>query len=169
MFSKNKQAAIRSLVADGCRIQGDITFKDGIRIDGAVEGSLHGEAVDGKKSTLVFVAEHGRVAGGIKADVIIVNGRVDGPIYATRLLELQPKARISGDITYAQLEMHQGALISGCMTPILPAHEAPGKIMLEAEVIAPETPKLAAERSEPEQGATPALEADGRTDKAKKH
>lgn len=169
MFSKNKLAAIRSLVADGCRIQGDITFKDGIRIDGLVEGSLHGELIDAnKKGTLVFVAEHGTVSGGIKADVIIINGRVEGPIYATRMLELQPKARISGDITYAQLEMHQGALISGCMIPILPASEAVGKALLETHALGQDAPKLVAGRSESSLAAAPALQGAGQpTEKAK--
>lgn len=143
MFSKNKLAAIRSLVANGCRMQGDITFKDGIRIDGVVEGSLHGEMADTKKGSLVFVAEHGTVSGGIKADVIIVNGRVEGPIHASRMLELQPKARVSGDITYAQLEMHQGALVSGCMIPLLPGKESEGNVLLEADVLTQARPKLA--------------------------
>lgn len=159
MFSKNKLAAIRSLVAEGCRIQGDITFKDGIRIDGSVEGSLQGEAIDTKKGTLVFVAEHGRVTGGIKADVIIVNGSVEGPIYATRMLELQPKARISGDITYAQLEMHQGALISGCMMPILAPKEGAAKVLIEASLVPPEAPQLAAGLSEAGKDAVRAIES----------
>lgn len=143
MFSKNKLAAIRSLVADGCRIQGDITFKDGIRIDGVLVGSLQGEMADTKNGSLVFVAEHGTVSGAIKADVIIVNGRVEGPIHASRMLELQPKARVSGDITYAQLEMHQGALVSGCMIPLLPGNEPVGKVLLETDVVTQESLQLA--------------------------
>lgn len=162
MFSKNKQAAIKSLVAEGCRIQGDITFKDGIRIDGMVEGSLLGEAMETKKGTLVFVAENGRVSGSIKADVIIVNGRVEGPIYATRILELQPKARISGDVTYAQLEMHQGALISGGMIPILPAKETSAKMLVEADLAQPEPPQLGADKSEPSRLASRTLESSNR-------
>lgn len=156
MFTKNKLAAIRSLVAEGCRIQGNITFKDGIRIDGEVEGSLDGEIADTKKGSLVFVAEHGTVLGGIKADVIIVNGRVEGPIHASRMLELQPKARISGDITYAQLEMHQGALVSGCMIPLLPGNESAGKVLLGTNVVTPERPKLA-DHSESNPATTVAL------------
>mgnify|MGYP007006578722 CR=1 FL=1 len=36
------------------------------------------------------------------------------------LLELQPKARIRGDVFYGALEMHEGALIDGRLTPMLP-------------------------------------------------
>ncbi|RMX07648.1 polymer-forming cytoskeletal protein [Corticibacter populi] len=124
MFTKRKQPPLRSLVAEGCQVQGDIVFSDGIRIDGAVQGLVSGEASASKKGTLVFISEHGRVSGGIRADVVVINGRVDGPIHATQLLELQPKARITGDVSYRQLEMHPGALLSGRMLPMVtPAGE----------------------------------------------
>jgi cytoskeletal protein CcmA (bactofilin family) len=41
------------------------------------------------------------------------------------MLELQPKARIEGDVHYAALEMHQGALITGQLRPILVGEEKP--------------------------------------------
>ena len=34
-------------------------------------------------------------------------------MHANELLELQPKARIEGDVRYKVLEMHQGATIDG--------------------------------------------------------
>ena len=43
----------------------------------------------------------------------VINGSVDGPVIADDLLELQPKARIVGDVKYEALEMHQGATIDG--------------------------------------------------------
>jgi hypothetical protein len=49
------------------------------------------------------------ITGEIRADHIIINGSVKGPIHASVMLELQPKARIEGDVHYAALEMHQGA------------------------------------------------------------
>jgi cytoskeletal protein CcmA (bactofilin family) len=44
---------------------------------------------------------------------VIINGEVRGPVCSTELLELQPKARIVGDVNYESLEMHQGATIDG--------------------------------------------------------
>jgi cytoskeletal protein CcmA (bactofilin family) len=41
------------------------------------------------------------------------------------MLELQPKARIEGDVEYAALEMHQGALITGQLKPLLEGEEKP--------------------------------------------
>ena len=55
--------------------------------------------------------------GRIHADHVIINGHVMGPVHASELLELQPKAKIEGDVSYKALEMHQGAVISGQLRP----------------------------------------------------
>jgi len=60
------------------------------------------------------------VQGSITADHVIINGTVRGPGHARELLELQPKARIEGDVHYRALEMHQGAVISGTLKPLDP-------------------------------------------------
>jgi cytoskeletal protein CcmA (bactofilin family) len=116
MFQKNKQAPIKSLIADGSQISGNITFTDGLRIDGEVLGNV--VANEGVPSMLV-ISETAKVVGAVTADLIVVNGSVKGPVHAKGALELQPKARIEGDVEYVSLEMHKGALISGQLRPIL--------------------------------------------------
>lgn len=115
MFGKKSAPPIKSLIAHGTRIEGDLTFSDGLRVDGCVVG--HIKAVEGQGSILV-VSEVAEVTGRIEADHVIVNGRVVGPVVARGLLELQPKARIEGDVSYKALEMHQGATISGQLQPL---------------------------------------------------
>jgi cytoskeletal protein CcmA (bactofilin family) len=122
MFNKKKQPPIKSLIADGSQIAGNVTFSDGLRIDGEVRGNVR--AQDGLPSILV-ISETAVVVGEITADHIIINGSVNGPVHARFMLELQPKARIEGDVEYVALEMHQGALISGQLRPILDAEEKP--------------------------------------------
>ncbi|SFE62355.1 bactofilin family protein [Paracidovorax wautersii] len=114
MFSRKKQPPIKSLIAQGTRVQGDVLFAEGLRIDGEVVGEVRAEA--GQPSILV-VSESGRVEGALHAMHVIVNGTVVGPVHAGELLELQPKARITGDVHYKALEMHQGATIAGQMSP----------------------------------------------------
>lgn len=114
MFGKKKQPSIKSLIAQGTLIEGNLRFTDGIRIDGEVIGNIH--AAEGGKSILV-ISEAASVTGHIHADHVIINGRVTGPVHASELLELQPKAKIAGNVSYKALEMHQGAVIFGQLRP----------------------------------------------------
>lgn len=114
MFNRKKQPPIRSLIAESSQIQGLVRFTDGLRVDGEITGDVL--ALEGQASLLV-ISESATVTGMVRADHIIVNGRVCGPVHANVLLELQPKARIEGDLAYAALEMHQGALVSGLLRP----------------------------------------------------
>ena len=115
MFGKKKQPPIKSLIAQGTVIEGNLRFTDGLRIDGEVIGDIR--AADGGVSILV-ISETASVSGHIHADHVIINGRVAGPVHASELLELQPKAKIQGDVSYKALEMHQGAVIFGQLRPL---------------------------------------------------
>jgi cytoskeletal protein CcmA (bactofilin family) len=120
MFGKKKQPPIRSLIAPGSDIRGNVKFTDGLRIDGSVHGDIHANT---EHPSLLVVSETAVVEGEIHADHVIINGKVNGPVYATELLELQPKAHIEGDIHYKALEMHQGAVISGQLKPMTPGEK----------------------------------------------
>jgi cytoskeletal protein CcmA (bactofilin family) len=122
MFNKKKQPAIKSLIAEGSQINGNISFTDGLRVDGKVTGNIHASE---EVCSILVISEIATITGEITADHIIINGSVKGPIHARKMLELQPKARIEGDVRYAALEMHQGALITGQLRPILADEEKP--------------------------------------------
>jgi cytoskeletal protein CcmA (bactofilin family) len=122
MFNKKKQPPIKSLIAEGSQISGNVTFTDGLRVDGTIIGNIR-SGDDG--ASILVISEIASVTGEIVADHIIINGSVKGPIHARRMLELQPNARIEGDVQYAALEMHQGALITGQLRPILLEEEKP--------------------------------------------
>jgi len=122
VFNKKKQPPIKSLIADGSEITGHMQFTEGLRIDGAVTGNV---TANEAQSSILVISESAKVQGEIAADHIIINGFVKGPVLARQMLELQPKARIEGDVQYAALEMHQGALITGQLRPILGTEEKP--------------------------------------------
>lgn len=110
MFGKKKAPTIHSLIGEGTIIRGELRFADGLRIDGEVHGDV--VASDDGVSMLV-ISDKARIHGKVKAGHVIINGAVVGPVIAEELLELQPKARIVGDVHYEALEMHQGATIDG--------------------------------------------------------
>lgn len=130
-FSKKQVPAIRSLVGEGMQVRGELTFSDGLRIDGEVYGDVI--ATDGSRSMLV-ISEKARVHGKVKAGHVIINGEVRGPVISDELLELQPKARVTGDVRYEVLEMHPGALLDGELRPIKSADKPTLKLAAANEV-----------------------------------
>ncbi|MET0383452.1 MAG: polymer-forming cytoskeletal protein [Burkholderiaceae bacterium] len=109
MNNRKKQPPIRSLIGEGTIVRGELRFDQGLRIDGEVAGDVLAD----EPGSLLVISENARVQGKVMAGHVIINGQVQGPVVATSLLELQPKARIVGDVRYEALEMHQGATIDG--------------------------------------------------------
>ena len=122
MFNKKKQPPIKSLIAEGTQIIGNLAFAEGLRVDGDVTGNIRAKE---EGSSILVISETAHIVGEMVADHIIINGSVKGPVHARLMLELQPKARIEGDIQYTALEMHQGALITGQLRPILAGEAKP--------------------------------------------
>jgi cytoskeletal protein CcmA (bactofilin family) len=120
MFGKKAPPPIKSLIAHGSRIEGNLKFTDGLRVDGECFGNI---TANPDQSSILVISEAAVVFGEISADHVIINGTVRGPVHARQLLELQPKARIEGDVHYRALEMHQGAVIAGQLKPLEPQPE----------------------------------------------
>lgn len=115
MFGRKSRKTIQvtklsSLVADNLAIVGDVNFTGGLRIDGRVDGNVVSEA--GEQS-LVVLSEKGHVVGRVRAYDAVVNGTVEGDLEVEHFLELQPGARITGNIRYRQLQMDCGATVEG--------------------------------------------------------
>lgn len=108
--SKKALARIDSLIGSGTIVQGDILFSGGLRIDGEVKGNVRSK--EGEAGTLVL-SEKARVEGEIRVSHVVVNGSVVGPVISSEFLELQPGARVTGDVSYNNLEMHLGAVVEG--------------------------------------------------------
>lgn len=115
MFGKKSTPIIKSLIAEKCKIEGNLNFSDGLRVDGLLIGKVTSSP---DQNGLIFISESGEVRGAISAQRIIINGKVIGPIFAHEKLEIEPKANITGDIYYKIIEMHPGSVIDGCMKQI---------------------------------------------------
>ena len=114
-LGKKKQPPIRSLVGEGMVITGNLSFSEGLRVDGHVIGDVMAQG-DGR--SILVISDNARVHGRVFASHVIINGEVRGPVHSTELLELQPKARVTGDVRYETLEMHPGSAIEGELKPL---------------------------------------------------
>lgn len=115
MFRKKSapKTTIDSLIGATTRMEGNVVFQGGLRIDGHVRGDvIAGEGSAG----LLVIGEHGRVDGNIVAVHLIVNGTVQGSVTVSNLVELQPKARVSGELRYRSVEIQRGAMVEGILS-----------------------------------------------------
>lgn len=108
--SNKPQSRIDSLIGAGTRIEGNVTFVGGLRVDGEIAGNV--TAADEQASTLV-VSEKARIDGEIRVSHLVVNGAINGPVHAAEFLELQARSRVNGDVHYNTLEMQLGAVVEG--------------------------------------------------------
>jgi cytoskeletal protein CcmA (bactofilin family) len=99
---------IDTLVGAGSRVDGDIHFVGGLRIDGAVKGNVFAD-----DAGTVVLSEHASVEGEIRVAHAVINGKVIGPIYGAETVELQSKADVCGDVYYKTLEVQIGAIVQG--------------------------------------------------------
>jgi len=89
----------------GTKINGKLRFESAARIDGTVDGEI-----DGKEIT---IGESGVATAQIRADTIVVHGKVKGEITATNRIEIHPTAKIVGNIVAPKLIIHDGAIFEG--------------------------------------------------------
>jgi cytoskeletal protein CcmA (bactofilin family) len=115
MFGKKTpagaQAKIDSLIGVGTCIEGKVRFSGGLRVDGEIRGSV--EAVADASSSTLVVSDQARIEGAVSVAHLVLNGTIVGPVSVSETLEMQPKAKIVGDVAYESIEMHQGAVIEG--------------------------------------------------------
>jgi cytoskeletal protein CcmA (bactofilin family) len=119
-------------IAHGTTVEGKITGGASVGIDGLVKGEMN-------ISSKVIVGETGEIKGNIKADDIIVAGKVNGNIEARNILEAQPTGQIFGDINANRLMIADGVLFEGNITM---KKEKPAKRekVEEPIITEPETP-----------------------------
>ncbi len=111
MFARKKSAItpgrIDTLIGAGTRIVGDVSFTGGLRVEGEIKGNVTAEG------GALVVSEQARIEGDIRVAHLVINGTVDGALVAGEFLELQPQARVTGDVQYNTIEIHLGTVIDG--------------------------------------------------------
>lgn len=110
---------IDTLIARGCRIDGHLVFRGGLRVDGQVSGDVSSETDDGG---YMLITRSGQIRGEIRAGHVVIDGQVVGNLLVAGRVELLARARIIGDIHYVSLGMKPGATVIG---QLYPEYEAP--------------------------------------------
>jgi len=122
MNSSDPLESFDTLIGTGTRIEGRLVVNKSIRLDGTIEGSIESSA---DTQVTVAIGQTGLVQGDVRAHRILVNGQVDGNIYAREKCELLETSKVKGDIHYGLLGIEHGAEILGLMVKKI---EATGEV-----------------------------------------
>jgi cytoskeletal protein CcmA (bactofilin family) len=99
---------IKTLIGEGCKIEGNFFIPTATRIDGTIKGDLTGDSG-------IVIGNSGRVEGNICSPEIIVYGHVVGNIESNHL-ELKRGSHVNGDIKTNELITEQGCIFNGRCT-----------------------------------------------------
>jgi len=103
---KVDNSEVKSILAEGLKVEGNIIAQGKIRIDGEVNGDVKGEVlIFGKPSV---------VKGNISAKKVVLMGELQGNLSAESA-EVKSSARVKGDLTVKELLVEPGASIDGSL------------------------------------------------------
>jgi cytoskeletal protein CcmA (bactofilin family) len=87
-------------------VEGTITAQNDIRIDGSVEGIL-------KCAGKLIIGPDGRVDGEATCTHAVIEGRFEGTLNVTEVLDVRENANVAGDIKTGKLLVQTGAIFNG--------------------------------------------------------
>jgi len=122
MNSSDSIESFDTLIGAATRIEGRMVVNKSIRLDGTIEGSIESST---DTQVTVAIGHTGLVNGDVRAHRVLVNGQVDGNIYAREKCELLETSKVKGDIHYGLLGIEHGAEILGLMVKKI---EATGEV-----------------------------------------
>ena len=93
-----------SVISEGFSLQGDITAKGVLHVEGFIKGNINTEVVN--------VGPRGAVEGTITCKSLHVKGAFVGTAECDELF-IASKARVVGRITYRSVAIQRGAMIEG--------------------------------------------------------
>ena len=139
MFGNKKKGAskqINSLIGKETEIAGDIDFCGGLLVDGNVTGNI---TAKNDEHATITISDNACITGKVQVPNIVINGKIEGNVYASNHVELAKNARVYGNVYYNLFEMEMGAEVNGNLVHVA-EDEFSTNFENNAELVAPVTP-----------------------------
>ncbi len=94
------------VLSSGVSITGSVKFRNQLQIDGEVKGTI-------ESAGTLTIGQHAHIRGEIRTKSVIVEGTVEGNIFATERCELQAGCTLRGDIEAPRLVVDEHATFLG--------------------------------------------------------
>ncbi len=132
------------LVGEGVFMQGTMRVPGTASIDGRLEGELTADTV--------IIQHNGAMDGRTTANHVRVAGVLNNTTIANKTLLIETSGRISGSITYEELEIKKGGALQGGIYKVgqqAPAPAMSARFAPAAPAAAPSAPAVAPEAAAP--------------------
>lgn len=103
--SASRDGGVTILTA-GCHFSGKLYCKGATRIGGTIDGEIIAEG-------LLIVEEDAVINAQVKAEEVVVHGRVEGHLTVQKKIEMCATADVQADIATPNLVVQEGALYNG--------------------------------------------------------
>ena len=95
---------VPSIIGTDLSITGNVISKGEIQVEGEIQGDIH--------CSSLIVGENAQINGGVKAEDVVVRGKVMGSVHGLRV-SLEASSYVEGDIYHQSLSINQGAFFEG--------------------------------------------------------
>jgi cytoskeletal protein CcmA (bactofilin family) len=95
-----------SILGPTLRFKGELHADEDLMIRGQIEGSI-------THSQRLTICREGHVKAGIKGQVIVVEGTVEGDLNATTSVAVMETAHLTGDVSAPSVSIVEGATFNG--------------------------------------------------------
>ncbi len=96
-----------NIIGRSLLITGEITSDEDLTIDGGVHGRVT------VRSATLDIGPHGDVEGDIRAQRVVIAGRVRGGVSAAERIDVRPTADVRGNLSANQIALADGAQFNG--------------------------------------------------------
>ena len=95
-----------TIISEGVVLDGKLNSKGNVRVDGTINGDI-------QAAGNITIGEHGEITGEVKAQIIIIGGKISGTVIASEKIVLESSSNLKGDLITKILVVEEGAVFDG--------------------------------------------------------
>ena len=96
----------RGFLSSEVSIQGDLSFRNELLIDGKVNGKINATGT-------LIVGKSARIRGEVRVKSVTIQGTIEGNVFASERCALEPGATLRGDVESPRLALDENASFTG--------------------------------------------------------